>query len=605
MDFKTVPALMSSNYYAIPDYQRDYSWTDAQTSTLFEDITALLKGDEQGPHFLGAIVTTPYEIDSGTDRAFDPRDYLIDTASIKHVVDGQQRLTTLAILIKAILDAKDEDLDSASQTKLKYVFHQAEGCLFGSDLAESGMPAPKLILNGNSGRFLAARILKIRNDECSGKYTGARRMQKAYANFKTEIASLRDECVGTDGQFEDVATFYKSLISAVMNKLNLVEIECSTSANAFQVFDSLNGKGLDLTAADRIKNLFLSWCPKNKSGSQKWNSMASEVGEDDLVRFFSCLLYYKSRKRVSKRRMPDEFKIRYKDTAAADFDFFYKQLKTAAVIYGKLKNRKTGNKTIDAELLLDLADIKQEQTYVMLMAAPMAYGQDIFERKDYIEYAKTLIELVVRMQVCQKSTNKLDAIFADCLIKMADEQAIQVITERIRQRTLEIADDTQFEAAFTRLTFKDTRTASYYLRKLENAMRKEDGNRDPVSRSGAGASLLTVEHVIPQTLENLEDWYGIDVSLPKEIEDQFNEQVVQSIGNMALIYQDDNTAAGNKNYADKLSVYRTGSANDNAGTPYATFSAIKELVDDYPTTFTHNEVASRAAKLARYAVHIW
>ncbi|MBQ9043198.1 MAG: DUF262 domain-containing protein [Eggerthellaceae bacterium] len=605
MDFKTVFALMSSNYYAIPDYQRDYSWTDAQTSTLFEDITALLKEEEQGPHFLGAIVTTPYESDSGTDKAFSPSEYSIDTTSIKHVVDGQQRLTTLAILIKALLDAKNDDLDSTSQAKLKFVFNQAEGCLFGGDLAESGMPAPKLILNGNSGRFLASRVLEIRDDECSGKYTGARRMQKAYANFKNEIESLRDECVGPDSQFENVASFYKSLVSVVMSKLNLVEIECNTSANAFQVFDSLNGKGLDLTAADRIKNLFLSWCPKNKSGSQKWNSMASEVGEDDLVRFFSCLLYYKSRKRVSKRRMPDEFKIRYKDTAIADFDFFYKQMKSAAVIYGKLKNRKTGNKTVDSELLLDLADIKQEQAYVMLMAAPMAYGQDVFERKDYVEYVKTLINLVVRMQVCQKSTNKLDTIFADCLVKMADEQAIQVITERIRQRTLEIADDKQFEAAFTRLTFKDTRTASYYLRKLENAMRKEDGNRDPVSRSGAGSSLLTVEHVIPQTLESLEDWYGVGVSIPKEIEDQFNEQIVQSIGNMALIYQDDNSAAGNKSYEEKLSVYKTGSSNGNVGTPYATFAAIKELVDDYPTVFTHKEVDARSAKLAEYAVQIW
>ena len=297
-------------------------------------------------------------------------------------------------------------------------------------------------------------------------------MQKAYTNFKSDIVALRDECVGAEGLFDDVASFYKALVSVVMSKLNLVEIECNTSANAFQVFDSLNGKGLDLTAADRIKNLFLSWCPKNKSGSQKWNSLASEVGEDELVRFFSCLLYYKSRKRVSKRRMPEEFKNRYKDTAVADFDFFYKQLKNAAEIYGKLKNRKTGNKIVDSELLPDLSDIKQEQAYVMLMAAPMAYGQAVFDRKDYVEYVKALTNLVVRMQVCQKSTNKLDTIFADCLVKMSDEQAIQVITERIRQRELEIADDKQFEAAFARFTLKDTKTASYYLRMIENAMRK-------------------------------------------------------------------------------------------------------------------------------------
>ena len=58
----------------------------------------------------------------------------------------------------------------------------------------------------------------------------------------------------------------------------------------------------------------------------------------------------------------------------------------------------------------------------MLMAAPMAYGQAVFDRKDYVEYVKALTNLVVRMQVCQKSTNKLDTIFADCLVKMSEQR---------------------------------------------------------------------------------------------------------------------------------------------------------------------------------------
>ena len=115
---------------------------------------------------------------------------------------------------------------------------------------------------------------------------------------------------------------------------------------------------------------------------------------------------------------------------------------------------------------------------------------------------------------------------------------------------------------------------------------------------------LTVEHIIPQTLDSLADWYG-STPVPADIETDFTIDYVQNIGNKALLYPDDNSAASNNNYDSKLSVYKTGKRGQNNGTPVGTFQLISDLVANFPTEFFHGEVIARAKELADYAANIW
>lgn len=130
--------------------------------------------------------------------------------------------------------------------------------------------------------------------------------------------------------------YYSKIITTLTNKITFVEIECDASSDAFQVFDSLNGKGLDLTAADRIKNIFMSWSPHGK-GAQKWDALVSDIGEDYLANFFVSLFFYHTQKRVAKNHLPEEFRNVYKESANADFDFFFNDLKKAGMLYGSLR----------------------------------------------------------------------------------------------------------------------------------------------------------------------------------------------------------------------------------------------------------------------------
>lgn len=215
------------------------------------------------------------------------------------------------------------------------------------------------------------------------------------------------------------------------------------------------------------------------------------------------------------------------------------------------------------------------------------------------EFAKILQMLIVRMQVCEKSMNKLDSLFANCIDAMKTKAApISLIIQKLKDEMKSTVDDAQFESAFAKFSPNDNKVAEFYLRHIENQIRKEKGNRSPVERG------LTVEHIIPQSLYDLKDWYGT-TAIPEDIVEDFKQNVVENIGNKALLYGDDNSAAGNNDYAAKLNIYNNGKCGQNMGTPINSFELIQDLVNNNSTTFIHVDVAARAQRLAKYALKIW
>lgn len=595
MNFESITKLCSQDFYAVPDYQRDYEWTNAQNSTLLDDVFSIIK-DSNSNHFFGAIVTIPYEKSNAVNKSIDLDDYYIDEENIKHVVDGQQRLTSFSVLIKAVYDVLEEDTtvqNTFKQNHLDILKPLVKGQAYDSN----GNPAPRLILNGNTGRCYNKEILGVRQENCNKGFKGAKRLLNAYKLFKLEVEQKRNEFIN-DGTFSSAENYFKSLINALTKKVTFVEIKCDGSLDAFQVFDSLNGKGLDLTAADRIKNIMMSWSPAGK-GAQKWDALVQQIGEEYLASFFVSLFFFNSGKRISKNKLPDEFRNKYKNSALNDFDFFYDDLKTDGTIYGKLRTSKTSATDLD-EVLNDFKDLKLDQVYVLLFAVAKHFGEDVFKKKDYLKIAEMLLSLIVRMQVGEKNMNKLDVIFSECIDMMKNQSAsLTVICNKLEEKKLHLMPNDQFERDFSEFTSKDTGITEFYLRHLEEQRRVDNtGNRSPVARG------LTIEHIIPQTLDDLTKWYG-SAPIPDDVKEDFHDCIVESIGNKMLLYGDDNTSAGNNDYTYKIDVYKNGKRGQNQGTPFGTFQMVKDLLTDYPDVFNHDEVKQRAKDLAKIAIKIW
>lgn len=604
MDFINIETLFSSLYYSVPDYQRDYEWTSAQNNTLWEDIVELINNkDQKSLHFIGAIVTVPYEKDTGVNQSIQFSDYNISTEKVRHLVDGQQRLTSISILVAALKCVIDEDT-SLDERINKNFQKKLTAILCGNDVRKPSFEsAPRLILNGNTGKFYNKEILKISDDKTDGVLRGARRINDTFKKYKIWIKNYLNE-YNTTNNCLDNEEYYSTLINIIINRLTLVEIKCDGSSSAFQVFDSLNGKGLDLTAADRIKNIMMSWAKPSDKASQKWDALVELATENYLVNFFIALFFYNKGLRISKNKLPDEFKDTYKNSAIYNYTSFYDNLKETATLYGKIRLCKMGT-SADAErinaLLQDLKQLKLDQAYVLIFAVFYHYKDKKLKNDLYIEFLNSLISLIVRMQICDLSMNSLDILFKKCINEMKTTNVdLSYIIEFLNNEKQKKVSDSQFQENFEKFSTEDNSLCEFYLRHIEEYKSfLETGNRNPMDRIG-----LTVEHIIPQTLDDLSEWYGDEV-VPKEIENDFKMGVVQNIGNKALLYGDDNTSAGKNNYTNKINVYKKGKMAQRQGTPEGTFLLIRDLLKKYPKKFNHEEVAERAKELAGYAVKIW
>lgn len=593
--------MTASSNFAIPDYQRDYAWTNQQVSTLFDDIATLVRNNSNDSYFLGAIVTIPYDEKSATTSSVKLADYDISEDMVKHLVDGQQRLTTLSLLAKALENSIQNDIEE--QPRRESLIFRLQSCLVGGGFHfESSEAAPRIILNGNTGNYYNKEILGIRQDvSTKGQFQGPKRIKSAFNYFEKNIIDLKNNCI-KDGVYTNQIRFYTKFVSIVTDRLEFVEISCNSSANAFQVFDSLNGKGLDLTAADRIKNLFLSWA-NNPTSSEKWNGISGEVGESNLVKFFNCLMFYNTGSRVSKRQLPEEFTNYYKVQALENFDSFYAKIKNAADIYKSLIQKSSGNKDLDHFYLADLSILNQDQIYVPLMAAQIRYGTDVINKPEYIKFVEALINFVVRISIAQISTNIYDRLFSECIKLMKRGESLSSVTNLIRQTMYKYVKDSQFKDSFALFSTKNDAVARYYLVKIENYLRRNSGNMNMLPTYQVSSNPLTVEHIIPQSLDDLSLWCDGE-EIPEEIKDDFTNQIINSLGNMAILQMDDNSSANNKAYKDKLNVYYNGSIN-NASCPVNTYCLIKDVVDNYKTHFSYKDVLDRASRLAEYAVKIW
>lgn len=604
MDFLNLSRVIAGQYFSVPDYQRDYEWTNKENSTLVDDVFNLVADNNSSAHFTGAIVTTPYNSADGTKSSIRIGDYQIPEKSVKYLLDGQQRLTSLMVFISVLKRIISED-QNIENNRRNVFERQLEGLLFGQDW-NSCQQAPKLILNSDTGYYFNQEVLGLIPDEqANGRLKGPRRLKAAMKIYEDAISDAKRELIDDMHICQDLDQFYSRTVDAIRNKIIFVEIACDETANAFQVFDSLNGKGLDLTAPDRIKNIFMSWAPAGQ-GAQKWDSVANEIGEENLLGFFNCLMFYNQGRRVSRVCIPDEFKAFYRTEAKNQFPNFFDKMKKAAILYAKLKFANTGIVSLD-EILLDVSCLNSDQAYNLLFAVAYHFqANQIIQDRSYKNFVLKLISLLVRMQVCGRSSNKYDVIFATAIREMKENRAsIDDLTNIIGNYLATIQDDV-FKPAFANFSSSDKNVSEFYVRNLENYYRKK------MKKDGSEikkAPNITVEHIIPQTLPDLATWYGEGVEIPEEIMVDFKDSIVERIANKALLYDGDNTAASNRSYSEKVDVYRNGRLNErnnaNRGIPQNTFCLIEDLLNNFPNSFTHVELEQRANQLAEVAAEIW
>ena len=625
--------------YAIPLYQRRYVWNIAQNQQLWEDVLGCYQ--EKSNHFLGSIVLMSYHQDEYSEKS--QADLLVENAyNVKHVVDGQQRLTSLTLALAALFwDMKEQDEFFNNLPSIDEEDKDDWGDL--KTRIKSYLVSEVKDQHSKTGKGKIPRLVPVKsvyeayksivNREKHGKQL---LIDKAFIFYLERIVELRENLFPDNirPQARDFYDFYYQLCDALTRFVKFVRIVCRDGEDPFQVFESLNGTGLSLTGADRIKNVLmgkgsreLPSVPMSKIES-KWACIEERVGgSKDIETFISTYMFVITGDRVPRKNLCDTFVDKY----LSRFSSVSKALNDlceAADYYGTIVHQlpyvdELGTSCkldgASSELLNNILKNNRQQSVVPLLAIAKEYGFN----SEFKLIAKTLLNLLVRFKVCQKSTNGLDRISAEFCRKI-DKRSASELSDLLKNHMPAAAE---FKSYFASMTFDNSKSAEtararYYLIAIENFIRNKNGQDNLTTQEE-----YTLEHVIPQTFDQA-DWFA---DYPDERAwfddedglnfDNFKEYTINSIGNMCLLRRPENSGASNKCFENKLKSYEKP---DNDGkTAVGTFQLVRQIKDNstcinanHPSendrpiieegkTFNAQSVNTRAEAMACIALEIW
>ncbi|HNT24178.1 MAG TPA: DUF262 domain-containing HNH endonuclease family protein [Anaerolineales bacterium] len=236
---KSVKQIFSDQIFFVPDYQRGYAWEERQCQDLLDDLDLL---SESGRHYTGTIVVCPRTEDASPFLDANLREY-----KAFDIIDGQQRLTTVVILLKAIHDQLNADPQHQA-----LAVNLCETYLFARD--RNGQPFTKLSLNPDSQEFFANNILALHPGVGGATIRSHQRLHEAHARFAAYFAGKQAEL----GQaYTDwLLKFY----GKVINQLRMIFYPVTSELDAGVIFETMNDRGKPLTEMEKVKNhlLYLS-----------------------------------------------------------------------------------------------------------------------------------------------------------------------------------------------------------------------------------------------------------------------------------------------------------------------------------------------------------
>jgi len=532
----TLLDIESGVIYAIPRYQREYTWSRAQWDALFDDLL-----ENEPNYFLGSIICINQSQDALSVQSLE-------------LVDGQQRMTTLSLLLAAIYQSFRvlPNLGMEQQIELYNLKHK----LVLKKKSDQPRLIPQVQNNNQQDYFAVLGKAGILDDVEQVQHAGNRRVLKAYRHFLWRIEQYLQELS------EPVAG-----LQALLDKVNtatLVKIEVAGHSDAYTLFESLNNRGVPLTAIDLIKNKLLAVLEAKDSGSidkhyNRWKKVIDALGDDYAVqeRFFRQ--YYNAFKPDLKDivSVPVATKSNlmqvYEKLIAHDAESFLQAMIRLSAHYAQIVGyRAVPEQPKLSGLLLSLDRIQGAAAYLLLMV--------LFERRETLaldqEHLEQVVHFLIAFFVRRNTTDlpptrDLTRIFMDVAETVLALKG-QAVVSHIQQRlTGESASDEQFEKSLKGPIYEDNKAVCrFVLCALEESRMTLETRVDLWALKGK-QYVWTIEHIFPQG-ENIPDtWVQMIANGDAALAEQHRQTYAHCLGNLTISGY--NSALGNKSFAEKQS----------------------------------------------------
>ncbi len=485
-----IALLDGRNQFNIPIYQRTYDWQKKHCKQLLCDIKKIGKDNTNSKHFLGTITYLP-ELTDAVD------------VNIYQVIDGQQRLTTLLLLLKALKSSSGID------EKLQGII---ENLLF--NLHDDGDKRFKLILTDDDD-------LILRNILDDNEIAESSNLSVNYNYFKTELNDLNID-----------------LVWRGINKLAIVSVMVDVENNVQAIFESMNSTGLNLSDTDMIQNYMLMSHNKTKQKElyeKYWKPMESEL-QDDFDEFLRNYLIMHRGKIVSKKQTYEFFKDHMQNRdREQEIQNMHKYSKYYAEILTLSKHE--SDKIYKVLRFIRTQDTNVAFSFMLKVLADYAKILD----EEQVEKILLLVDsYLLRSYVCE-TTKGGNKVFPEMIPKIDEKNYVKSIENFLTSRSgnRKFHTDVIFAEKLKQVLLYNNRTmCRYILARLEHNRTKE--LVDP--------NTLEIEHIMPQTLNP--SWENDLGDKHKEI----HESYIDKIGN--LTFTGYNAKLGNKSFSKKCETYK-------------------------------------------------
>ena len=549
---KLLSFLQKSPQFVIPIYQRTYSWTEKQCRQLWDDIVRAGSSDAIAVHFIGSIVY----VEQGLSQVSHQAPLL--------VIDGQQRLTTVSLLIEALARelGEKEPVDGFSAPKLRHYYL--------SNPLESGDRYFKLLLSQTDAASLKAIIKHSEQPrEPSLRVT---------QNFKLFTELLR-------GQRDDLATICRGLA-----KLVVVDIALSRDQDNPQlIFESMNSTGKELSQADLIRNFVLMGLEptlQTRLYEDYWRPMELDFGQEAYgTQFDSFMRHYLTVRTGEIPRERDIYEVfkdysRTKPVQAAGIEALVREIRTFARYFCAVALGSEQDATLNAAFH-DLRELKVDVSYPFLLELYDDYARGHLTGADFAAAVRLVEAYVFRRVICAIPTNSMNKTFGTFGKALRKDRYLESIQAHFLSLPSyrRFPSDAEFHHNLQTRDLYNFRSRSYWLRRLENHGRKERVALDE----------YTIEHILPQNPELSKAWreaLGTDWQ-------HIQQLYLHTLGNLTL-------TGYNAEYSDRPFAEKRDMPGGFKESPLKLNAGLGQLENWNEAT-----IQERARRLADQALTVW
>nr|WP_129066715.1 DUF262 and DUF1524 domain-containing protein [Helicobacter pylori] len=526
------------NQLVIPIYQRVYSWEKEQCKQLWDDIIKIGGDDKMDGHFIGSIL---YMLDSITHS---------DNALL--IIDGQQRLTTITLLLTALRNHLSDEVKREGIENDYFI---------NSD--KDGDEKFRLILSESDKDTLLSLIDKDRRKPSEPS-------SKIVENFK-----LFEEWISQDTN--KLETIFKGL-----EKLMIVTIALKKGKDDPQlIFESMNSKGIELTQTDLIRNYIVMETEIEKQEgfyNKYWRAMEENFKQnekwfDRFVRHYLTI----------KTRVPNINKVYaalkdYRQKEGIGIEYLLKDLQKYCRYFCQIVFKKEADKDLNKALGF-LVDLEMDVIYPLLLELYSDYSDGVLSKADFIPIIALIESYICRRAVCGLGTNSLNKVFPSFTRYIQKDEYFKSLKAHFGYLTEQqrFPNNDEFKDRLITIDFYKFKKKKYFFERLENFNRKER----------VYTHEYTIEHIMPQELT--EEW-------KRDLGENFQEihnKYLHTIGNFTLTGY--NSEYSNKSFQEKRDM--EGGFKDS---PLRLNQGLRDL-----KSFGEEEIKKRANDLADLALKIW